>query len=368
MLRYGSTRLIATALALCAAVTFVGPAPSSATPQNQAGSQTRLPGAQFQTGGIIDQILVKVNGEPILYSDFEAQWQDRLSVIATQLPQQEIDAQAPTLRMMLMVAMVEELMITQRADELGFSADANEVDRAVMALREQNGLLDDAAWQQALSANGLTEASLRETFSRNIVTSRMISSEIQRQIVVSNREVTSYYDNNIDQFTEPAQVLFQQLIWQADPSDPQSVIGKAEAALAELRSGVSLSAVGGKYEAILIQDAASASWMLPDDLRPEILGALDNMTPLTYSDVVVTPTTVHILQLMDRKEEQVQPIEAVGNEIRMMLQNQKGEEKFQEYANTLFARASVEIFAPEFTELTAAWEASQQGGATGPPR
>jgi parvulin-like peptidyl-prolyl isomerase len=327
-----------------------------------------LPGAPAPTSGVIDQILVKVNGEPILHSDFETLWRERLSVIATQLPQEQIEAQMPMLRMSVMVAMVEETMIEQRAEELGFTADANEVDRSIMLLREQNNLLDDAAWQQALAANGLTEAALRETFERNIVTSRMINTEIQRQTVVSNREVTSYYENNIDQFTEPAQVLFQQLIWQNNPNDPAAAMAKAEAALAELRSGVSLSAVGTKYEALVVQDAASASWMLPDDLRPEILEVLDTLTPLSYSDVVVTPTAIHIMQLMDRKEEQTQPLEVVGNEIRAMLQNQKSEEKFQEYANNLFARATVEIYAEEFNDLAAAWEASQQGGAGGPSR
>lgn len=367
MLRRISLRQLTAALALLLSVTLIGDVSEAASAAG--GSQVQLPAAPVvpQTG-IIDEILVKVNGAPILYSDFEAQWLDRLNVIATQLPQEQIDAQAPMLRMGLMVAMVEELMIEQRADELGFAADANDIDRAVMAMRDQYGLLDDAAWAQALAEGGLSEAGLRESFARNIVTSRMISAEIQRQIVVSNREVTSYYEDNVDEFTEPAQVLFQQLIWVLPAADPAPVRAQAEAALAELRSGVSLSAVGSKYQATQVQDAASASWMSPNDLRPAILDVINALTPLTYSDVVESPGVLYILQLMDRKEEQIQPLEAVGQQIRMMLSDRKGQEKFQEYSNSLFARASVEILAPEFTELTAAWEASQQGAATGPSR
>jgi len=368
MPRPGSLRQFVAAVALLLGTTLAVGGTSAAVAQN-AGGQVRLPGAVAPQGGIIDQILVRVNGAPILYSDFEAQWAEMLTNIATQLPQDQIDAQLAVLRMSVMVAMVEELMIEQRAEELGFAAGANDIDRAVMAMREQYGLLEDGAWQQALTENGLSEAGLRESFARNIVQSRMINAEIQRQVVVSNREVASYYEDNIDEFTEPAQVLYQQLLWLVPANtDAAPVRAQAEAALAELRSGVSLSAVGDKYEAFHVQDAASASWMSPNDLRPEILDTINTLTPLSYSDVVETPGGLLIMQLMDRKETQVQPPEAVAQQIRVLLQDRKSQEKFQEYSNSLFVEASIDILAPEFDELTTAWAATKQGAAVGPSR
>ena len=313
-------------------------------------------------------MLVRVYGRAILYSDFEARLTDQLNVIAGQIPQAQIEAQLPMLRLRLMQAMVDEVMLEQRAEELGITADPNQVDRAIMRIREDNNLLDDDAWRQALAQNGLTEATMREEAAGSLVQQQMMMQEISRQVFVGRREIETYYENNIDQFTEPEQVLFQQLIFTFAGTDRAAVRERAENALTELRAGVSLTAAGNKYSAEVIQDAAEASWLSPEDLRPEITAALDVLTPLTYSEVIEGPFGYHIIQLMDRKEGRTPPLEEVYTGIQNLLTNQKMSAKLEEYTSDLIETAGLEIYAEEFADLRSMWEQENTGGPTGTPR
>ena len=58
----------------------------------QLGALPQLePGREM--GGIIDRVLVRIDGRAILYSEFEAQWGDQLTAISSQFSQVQIDAQ-----------------------------------------------------------------------------------------------------------------------------------------------------------------------------------------------------------------------------------------------------------------------------------
>ena len=368
MLRQQSDTVLTTVLVVLVAGMLVA-APAAALQQGpSATAQAQVGPVQ---GGIIDRVLVRVSGEAILFSEFEAQLQERLSAIAGQIPQDQIDAQLPQLRLTLMVALVEEALLKIRAGELGIIADPNEIDRAIMNIRESSGLVDDNLWRQALAENGLTEAQMRDNASEAIVQQRMMIQEIQRQVFVSQREVQTYYEENTAQFSEPEQVLFQQLVFAFQGADRAEVRTRAENALTELRAGISLSAVGNKYarpNVDVVQDAAGASWISPEDIQGTVRAVIETLTPLAYSDIVEATFGVHILQLMDRREGRVVPLEEVEGLIRNQLTDQKMGIRLEEYTGNLMRNASLEIYAEEFDDLSNAWSEESRGAPTGPAR
>lgn len=322
-------------------------------------------------GGIIDRVLVRIDGRAILYSEYEGQWRDQLTAIASQFSQVQIDVQTPVLRMQMMVGMAQGIMLELHAEDLGIVADVNEVDRAIVNMRESNGLTDEAAWAQALAQSGITEAMLREQAASSIVQQRMMMQEISRKVFVSPREVEGYYEQNLDTFTEPEQVLFQQIIFLYEGADRTSVRERGNNALIELRAGVPLTAAGNKYATPgrdLVQDASEATWIAPEDLQPEILAAVSNLTPLDYSELVEGRFGYHILQLMDRKEGSVLPLEEVGTNIDNFIRDQKMGVELEKYTTELMKNASIEIYAEEFNDLSNAWVEGNEGATITTPR
>ena len=324
-----------------------------------------------QTGGIIDRVLVRIDGRAILYSEFETQWGDQLTAISSQFTQAQVDAQTPVLRMQMMVGMAQGIMLELHAEDLGIVADVNDIDRAIVNMRESNGLADDAAWAQALTQNGITEAMLREQAASSIVQQRMMMQEITRKVFVAPREVQTYYEQNLDTFTEPEQVLFQQIIFVYEGADRTAVYERANNALAELRAGVSLTATGNKYATPgrdLVQDASEASWVAPEDLQPEILAAVSNLTPLTYSEPIEGRFGYHLIQLMDHKEGRVLPLEEVGTNIDGFIRDQKMGIELEKYTVDLMRNAYIEIYSEEFTDLPSVWAEGPEGAGASTPR
>ena len=324
-----------------------------------------------QMGGIIDRVLVRIDGRAILYSEFETQWGDQLTAISSQFTQAQVDAQTPVLRMQMMVGMAQGIMLELHAEDLGIVADVNDIDRAIVNMRESNGLADDAAWAQALTQNGITEAMLREQAASSIVQQRMMMQEITRKVFVAPREVQTYYEQNLDTFTEPEQVLFQQIIFVYEGADRTAVYERANNALAELRAGVSLTATGNKYATPgrdLVQDASEASWVAPEDLQPEILAAVSNLTPLTYSEPIEGRFGYHLIQLMDRKEGRVLPLEEVGTNIDGFIRDQKMGIELEKYTVDLMRNAYIEIYSEEFTDLPSVWAEGPEGAGASTPR
>ncbi len=382
LLRQNLPRAIGAALILVLGLTALVP-PASAAPQAsfrqtatapQASSQQTAAAPQPElpdpNRGVIDRVLLRVSGQAILFSEFEARLAEQLSLVAGQIPQEQIEAQLPMIRMGLMKGMVEEVMMEQRAEELGIVADPNQVDRAIMRIREENDLLDDNAWRQALAQSGLTEAMMREQAESSLVQQQMMFQEISRQVFVGQREVAAYYEANQDQFTEPEQVLFQQIVFVFGAGDRQAERDLADNALTELRAGVGITAVGNKYRRPqdLVQDAAAASWVSPDDIQPEVRAVIETLTPLSYSDVIEGRFGYHIIQLMDRKEGRTPPLEEVAAGIDNLLNNQKMSEKLDEYTGDLIKTAGLEVYADEFDDLLSLWDEEPPVGPARTPR
>lgn len=307
-------------------------------------------------GGLIDRILVRVNGEAILYSDFYEAFSVQIASIEGRVSEEELEAQLPQLRLSHLAAMIDELMVQQRAADLGITADANDIDRALANLMEANGITSEEQLGELLAADGMSLGDLRESIRDNLIRSRLLYDQVQRQLFVSEREIVDYYDMNMSDFTQPAQVMFQQIIFMFQEGRAnEEIFAIAQAAVAELRGGVSVSAVAAKYEGA--QLVAGGDWVPIEDLQPNIAAAVEGMTPNTYSDPIEGRFGYHVIQLMDLRQEVIQPLEEVQMEVRQILTQRKSGQRLEEYVAELKSISHLEVFDPAFAEVEAEWNA-----------
>jgi parvulin-like peptidyl-prolyl isomerase len=208
----------------------------------------------------------------------------------------------------------------------------------------------------------MTLAELRESIQDNVVRSRLLYDQVQRQLFVSEREITDYYEVNKDDFTQPAQVMFQQIIFMFQENMVrEEMLRSAQAAVAELRGGVSVSAVAGKYEGA--QLVPGGDWVAVEDLQPSIAAAIEGMMPNTYSDPIEGRFGYHVVQLMDRRDEVIQPLSEVQMEIRNILMQRKSGQRLEDYLSELKSISYLEVFDPAFQDVEAQWNAPPANAA-----
>jgi parvulin-like peptidyl-prolyl isomerase len=344
-----------------------GGAPLGAQSQAQEQiTQAAAPAQQIpvepEDGGLIDRILVRVNGEAILHSEFDAVFSVQLAAIEGRVSQEELEAQMPQLRVAQLAGMIDELMVQQRAGDLGITADANDIDRAMANLMEANGITSQEQLEQLLAADGMSLGELRESIRDNLIRSRLLYDQVQRQLFVSEREIVEYYELNKVDFTQPAQVMFQQIIFMFQEGRAnEEMLRIAQAAVAELHGGVAVSAVAGKYEGA--QLVPGGDWVPIEDLQPSIAAAVEGMTPNTYSDPIEGRFGYHVIQLMDLRQEVIQSLEEVQMEVRNILTQRKSADRLEDYVSELRAISHLEVFDPTFEDVEAQWNAPTANAA-----
>src|SRR5258707_10895672 len=126
-------------------------------------------------GEVIEQILVKVNGEIFTKSDLEQR-----QVTALRQKGQAIDLKSDPNNVQLrkaldevtpqiMVDAVDEMLIVQRGKELGYKLSDEQFKSVVDNIRKENKIESDEQFQAALKSENMTIADLRRNLERQMI-------------------------------------------------------------------------------------------------------------------------------------------------------------------------------------------------------
>src|SRR6187551_1166432 len=119
---------------------------------------------------IIEQIIVKVNGEILTKTDFEqrqvAAIRQRNVPVASE---EDLKTAIAGVTPQLIFDTVDELLILQRGHELGYKLDDAQYANIVQQIRKDNKLDDDEKFHAALKQEGMTEADLRRSLEKNMI-------------------------------------------------------------------------------------------------------------------------------------------------------------------------------------------------------
>ena len=152
---------------------------------------------------IIEQILVKVNGEIFTKTDLETRQVQAMRQRGIQLdPKSDpTDAQLRqalnTVTPQVMVEAVSEMLLVQRAKELGYKLGDEQFKQIVDNIRKENKLDTDEKFQAALKQENMTVADLRRQVERSILVQRVESVEVFGKVAISEDEARRYYDAHL---------------------------------------------------------------------------------------------------------------------------------------------------------------------------
>jgi len=351
---------IAAALLAAGLLAMPAAAQEAAAPPVQAATDTPAPlPADPTDAGVINMILVKVNGAPILLSDLLSTEEERLPLLRQQFSEEEIAAQLPQLRRTFLIGLIDEKMMLQRADQLGITADANQVDSQIQRLREANGLETDEQFEAALASQGLTVEDIRDAMRKTLRQQRLVFEEVQRGIFVSESEMRRYYDDHPGDFSAPEQVRLEQLVFLTQGGDTPAVREQVQGALGDLRSGMSLQDVAAKYPGS-VPFAEDPSFLPVSDLQDAIAEAVPTMPEGEYSGPVRSPFGYHIVKVVERQSQSVSAYDEVKDTIRNRLNTEKSQKRYTQYLGQLRRRTSLEILDPRYADIEETWKASDE--------
>jgi peptidyl-prolyl cis-trans isomerase SurA len=307
-------------------------------------------------GEVIEQIIVKVNGEIMTKTDLENRQVQALRQMGQQIDQKTDPSDAQLRQMLdqvtpqLMVNAIDEMLIVQRGRELGYKMSDEQFTSVLDSIKKDNKIDTDEQFQAALKAENMTLSDLRKSLERQMIVSRVQQNEVMSKIAVNDEEARRYYDTHMGEFTTPRTITLREILVNV-PGDGRNVnVAQDEEARDKITRIRERAQNGESFEKLAadLSDAPSrtnAGLIGPlsvSDLSPDLQKLIDPMKPGDVTQPLRTARGYQILKLESATAPQTKPFDQAREDIGNRVFNDKRREEFDKYLQKLRAQAIIE--------------------------
>jgi parvulin-like peptidyl-prolyl isomerase len=302
---------------------------------------------------ILEQILVKVNGEILTKTDLE---QRQTSVLRQRNPQALQDDEGlkralQEITPQLLVDTVDEMLLVQRGRELGYKMTDEQFRGIIDNIKKENKLATDEQFNAALKQEGMTLEDLRRSIERRMLIDRVQQIEVMQKVGITEEEAKAYYAAHPDEFRTPATVTLREILVSIPAGDGKTInvaqeeeaLAKAEAALGRITKGEDFGKVAAE-----VSDAASkanAGLIGPinkNELAPALTELLDGLKPGEVTKPLRSQRGYQIIKLESMSTSDVEAFEQVRDKIADRVYDEKRRGELVKYLVRLRAQAIIE--------------------------
>ena len=302
---------------------------------------------------ILEQVLVKVNGDIITKTDLE---QRQIAAVRQLQPNLRPNDDAGLQKALsevtpnVIVEAIDELLMVQRGRELGYSMSTEQFNGIVENIKKENKIESDEALNAALKQEGMTMADLRRQLERQMLISRVQQTEVASKLQMTDAEVKMYYDANKTSFATTPQVTLREILI-AVPVNKQGVNvaqdDEARAKAEDVRKRVLEGETFPRLAADYSDSPSKANGGLVGplnrtDLSDELQKALQGLKAGDVTQVLRTERGYQVIKVESASDSTIKPFEEAKSEIADRLANQKRREEVQKYLTKLRGDAIID--------------------------
>lgn len=302
---------------------------------------------------IIEQVLVKVNGDIITKTDLE---QRQIAVLRQRNPNLRPGSDAELRKALqeitpeVIVDAVNELLFVQRGKELGYVLGDEQFRNIVDNIKKENKIETEEQLQAALTQEGMTMDDLRKQLERQMLITRVQQAEVMGKVGVNDDELKQYYETSKASFTSVPQLTLREILIEVPTSELGVNVAQDDAAK-EKAEGIRTRLVAGEPFAQLageLSDSgskANGGLIGPinrQDLSAELQKEIEPLKPGEMTPVMRTTRGYHILKLESVVESSVKPFDEAREEIVEKLAGDKRQAEMLKYVEKLREQAIIE--------------------------
>jgi peptidyl-prolyl cis-trans isomerase SurA len=304
-------------------------------------------------GDIIEQVLVKVNGEIITKTELETR---QVAALRQRNPNlrpnsdDELQKALAEVTPPVIVDAVDEMLLVQRGKELGYTMTAERFNSIVENIKKENKIESDEQLQAALKQEGMTMADLRKQLERTMMVQQVQQTEVMQKLQVTDTELKSYYEAHKDEFGTTPQVTLREITINV-PATAQGINvaqddeakAKAEEVRAKIVAGepfprlaADYSDSGSKANGGLVGPLSKSD--LSEDLQKAIAGLkTGGVTP-----VLRTQRGYQIVKIENLQDSTTKPFEDARGDIADKIANSKRGAEYKKFITKLRAEAIID--------------------------
>src|SRR5215211_4366037 len=278
-------------------------------------------------GDIIEQVLVKVNGDIITKIELE---QRQVAALREKMQGQQIDPESlkndETLKKALaevtpivVVNAIDELLLLQRGRELGLKLSDDQFKQVVANIRKDQGLQDEAKFLAALAQENMTMDDLRKQLEHRMLIDQVQRQEIGSKLSITEEEARQYYAKHPEEFTEPASVTLREIFVEVPAAAAGVSVAQDDEAMKQIEQVRARALKGEDFAKLAAEVSTSPSKanggligpFSHADMSPQLLALVEKMKPGDITNPIRTPKGYQLFKLETLKGRALQPFDSV---------------------------------------------------------
>lgn len=212
--------------------------------------------------------------------------------------------------------LIDNKIVEVEAEKEKIKVSDKEIDEEMQTYIESNG--GEEAFDAALSQSGLS----REDIEEEVVNYLKIVKLLESDIEVTDEEITTYFEENKESFSEPEQVEASHILVEDEE--------KANEVKEKLNAGEDFAELAKEYstDASNAENGGELGFFPQGQMVPEFDEAAFSMKVGDISDPVKTSYGYHIIHVTDKKEAKEATLEDHKEDIKKALFDQEIQTKY----------------------------------------
>ena len=310
---------------------------------------------------IIEQVLVKVNGDILTKTDLE---QRQIAALRARMNQdidpdslkndEQLKKALAEVTPRLIVEAVDELLLVQLGKERGYKLSDQQFKEWLTALRKEQNLLDDQKFAAALKQEGMTIDDLRKNVERQMLIQRVQQDEVGSKLSITEEEARQYYLNHQREFTEPSAVTLREILIEVPTTTKDGQAGvnvarddeaakKAAAVRARLSAGEDFAKVAAEVSSSASKSNGGLIGPIAvSELSETLQKTLQGMKPGDITQPMRVQRGYHILKLETMKASAVQAFDSVRDLVAERVHGERQRQEVRKFLSRIRSQAIIE--------------------------
>ncbi|HMK64635.1 MAG TPA: SurA N-terminal domain-containing protein, partial [Thermodesulfobacteriota bacterium] len=170
-------------------------------------------------GGVDNRIVAIVNNDIITFYELE-------KTMKGVAPPNIDTSNRAEMQKQLLLQMIDHKLVDLQVKKLGLQVLAEEVDRTIARIKQEQGLENQEQFAATLAKQGLTEKDLKEKIKEQILRYKLMSREIGSKIIISQERIKDYYQKNKSEFQRMEGIHLAHIILRVDPNGPSEELAQ----------------------------------------------------------------------------------------------------------------------------------------------
>jgi parvulin-like peptidyl-prolyl isomerase len=277
----------------------------------------------------IESIVVRVGDRIITRSQYEKRLREGLAE-ADQSggTAEQITTRKQELRKGMVEDLINELLIKDRADRIGITVGDAEIKEAVVRLKQQYGISNDAQFDESLKKSGLSRADMEARLRDTLITNKVFARELRNREDLDDHELRDRYTREKDRYRLPERAHLREIVLLRPEGamNAEAAKQKANDIATQLRAGADFAKTAMTVsESGTKEKGGDLGEVARGELLPDLDRAVFNAAQGAVIGPIETKSGWHILKVESRLPSEVPAFESVKDKLR----KDAGEETFQ---------------------------------------